>query len=149
MTKSQVVEIPVHYAETDASGMAWHGSYAAWLEVGRVELMRHLGLPYTEVESAGDHFAVVELHLRFVAPALFGDTVDVHSRFTAVRSRIATIEYEVRNSLTGQLLANARTVHVCLGPGGKATTYPRNWLDILRRGEARSDGDNASVLGVG
>ncbi len=134
MTKSQdsaAVEIPVRYAETDASGMAWHGSYLAWLEVGRVHLMQALGLPYTEVESAGYHFAVVELQIRYAAPTRFGDTLAVHSRFLEVRSRTATIEYEVRNAATGRLLATARTWHACLGPDGKVTSFPQEWRKLL------------------
>ena len=131
MTNFQPIEISVRYAETDASGMAWHGSYAAWLEVGRVDLMRQLGVPYTEVEAAGYHIAVVVLRIRFAAPARFGDTLAVHSRFTEIRSRTATVEYEVRNAATGQLLATARTFHVCLGPGGKVASFPEEWRQLL------------------
>jgi len=134
MTKSQAVQIPVRYAETDASGMAWHGSYAAWLEVGRVKLLEALGLPYTQVQAAGYAFVIAELQVRYLAPARFGDTVVVQARFSEVGSRAATIEYEVRNAATGQLLATARTFHVCLGPNGKVTSFPAEWIERLRAG---------------
>lgn len=138
--RAAIVEIPVRYAETDASGVVWHGSYTAWLEVGRVHLMQALGLPYTEVESAGYAFVVTDLQARYLAPARFGDVVAVHTRIAELKSRRIVFIYDVTNAVTGDLLATARTAHICVGPGGAAASLPAGWRAVLRRGEAGQEG---------
>ena len=138
--RAAIVEIPVRYAETDASGVVWHGSYSAWLEVGRVHLLQALGLPYTEVESAGYAFVVTDLQARYLAPARFGDVVAVHTRIADLKSRRIVFEYNVTNAATGQLLASARTEHICVGPAGAATSIPPEWREVLRREDAGQEG---------
>ena len=43
--------VRVRYAETDQMGVAWHGQYFAWFEVGRTDLLRERGCTYRELES--------------------------------------------------------------------------------------------------
>ena len=45
-------EVRVRYAETDMMGIAYHGNYLPWLEIGRTELLRQHGLPYAELEAS-------------------------------------------------------------------------------------------------
>ncbi|MBI4769706.1 MAG: YbgC/FadM family acyl-CoA thioesterase, partial [Chloroflexi bacterium] len=127
-----VVEIPVRYAETDASGIVWHGSYLAWLEVGRVQLLQAHGLPYTDVEAAGHAFPLSELYVRYHAPARFGDVVTVHTSLAELRSRRFALEYELRRRGDVQLLATARTTHICVNRRGLAAALPARWRQVLR-----------------
>ena len=39
----------VRYAETDQMGVVYHSNYLIWFEVGRVELMRQIGLSYKDM----------------------------------------------------------------------------------------------------
>lgn len=40
--------VRVIYADTDAMGIVYHTNYIRWFEVGRTELLRHLGLVYAD-----------------------------------------------------------------------------------------------------
>jgi acyl-CoA thioester hydrolase len=52
----------VRYAETDQMGVAWHGSYFAWFEVGRTDLLRERGMTYRELEQQDLQLPVIEAH---------------------------------------------------------------------------------------
>ena len=43
--------IKVRYAETDQMGVVYHGNYAQYLEIGRLEWLSSLGISYKEMES--------------------------------------------------------------------------------------------------
>ena len=38
-----IFETKVYYADTDAYGVVWHGTYLRWMEKGRVDLCDMLG----------------------------------------------------------------------------------------------------------
>lgn len=58
----------VRYAETDRMGRAYHGAYAAWLEVARVEWLRSHGINYAELEHQGYLLPVTGLSIRYLRP---------------------------------------------------------------------------------
>ena len=49
-------KVRVRYAETDQMGFVYYGVYAQYYEVGRVELLRSLGLSYSKIEDLGFFF---------------------------------------------------------------------------------------------
>ena len=46
-------KIRVRYGETDQMGYMYYGNYAEFYEVGRVEMLRSLGLTYSGMEESG------------------------------------------------------------------------------------------------
>lgn len=56
---------------------------------------------------------LAELHMRYRAPARFGDIITVRSWMTEVKSRRATFYHEVRRTDTEEILAEGETVHIC------------------------------------
>ena len=44
-------EVRVRYAETDQMGIVYYANYLVWFEIGRVELLRSLGLAYSQLEK--------------------------------------------------------------------------------------------------
>jgi acyl-CoA thioester hydrolase len=41
----------VRYAETDQMGVVYHGNYAQYFEMGRVEWLRNIGISYKWMEE--------------------------------------------------------------------------------------------------
>lgn len=70
-------QIRVHYALTDQMGMVYHGHYAQFFEIGRVEAMRQLGFPYKKIEEMGIIMPVVDLHTRFIRPVKYDELITV------------------------------------------------------------------------
>lgn len=67
----------MHYALTDQMGVVYHGRYAEFYEIGRTEALRALGLTYKEIEHTGVIMPVIELHCRFIKPAMYDDLITI------------------------------------------------------------------------
>jgi acyl-CoA thioester hydrolase len=58
-------------------GVVYHGHYAQFYEIGRTEALRSLGITYKDVEATGVIMPVVEIHSRFLRPAVYDDLITV------------------------------------------------------------------------
>ncbi|MDI3320486.1 acyl-CoA thioesterase [Pinibacter soli] len=74
---SSETQIRVRYAETDQMGVVYYGNYAQYYEVGRVEAIRQLGFAYAELERTGVIMPVVEMHCKYLRPALYDNLLTV------------------------------------------------------------------------
>ncbi len=70
-------KLRVRYAETDQMNVVYHGNYAQFFEVGRVESIRQLGLSYKDMEAMGVMMPIVELHCKFLRPAHYDDLLTI------------------------------------------------------------------------
>ena len=66
-------EFRVRYAETDQMGTFYNARALEWFEVGRSELARARGLPYTEWERRGAFLPLVEAHVKYLGRAQYDD----------------------------------------------------------------------------
>ncbi len=72
-------KIRVRYAETDPMNVVYHGNYAPYFEVGRVEAIRTLGFSYKDMEADGVIMPVVEWSAKFLRPAHYDDLLTVRT----------------------------------------------------------------------
>ena len=70
-------KIRVRYAETDQMGVVYHSNYFPYFEVARVESFRQLGVSYAEIEKMGVFMPVVDVHARYLRPALYDDLLTI------------------------------------------------------------------------
>ena len=70
-------KIRVRYGETDQMGYMYYGNYAEFYEVGRVEMLRSLGLTYSGLEESGIMMPVLEMHIKYLKPALYDEEITV------------------------------------------------------------------------
>lgn len=70
-------QIRVHYALTDQMGVVYHGRYAEFFEIGRVEALRQLGITYKSIEESGVIMVVTDMAMRFLRPAKYDDLLTV------------------------------------------------------------------------
>ena len=60
-------EIRVYYADTDAYGVVWHGSYLRWMEAGRIEFTdKILGLDLKKMQDEGIVLPVVDINIKYI-----------------------------------------------------------------------------------
>jgi len=124
--------VRVRYAETDQMGVVYHANYLVWFEVGRVELMRALGIEYKRMEADDDcHIVVADAHCRYHHPARYDEVLRVRTRIAQSRNRIIKFAYEVLRDTDGQLLATGETTHIICGSNGKPKLLPRKYRAIL------------------
>jgi acyl-CoA thioester hydrolase len=118
----------VRFAETDAMGIVHHSRYLPYLEEARVEYLRHLGHPYTEMRAEGVDYAVLEAFVQYRRPLQFDDMVDVHLRLGAATR--ATFQMAYLLTVSGDVRATAVTVHGCVNAAGRPVRMP-SWLLAL------------------
>lgn len=127
MTANQI-RFRVRYAETDQMGIVHHAAYLTWVEMGRVELCRALGVRYRDMEEQdGILLTVAEASLRYMAPARFDDEIVVETTTHRASSRLLEFQYRVRNAESGQLLAEASTTHVFCGRDLRPCRVPQRY----------------------
>jgi acyl-CoA thioester hydrolase len=120
----------VRYAETDRMGIVHHAAYLVWLEEGRSHFMRAQGGSYTQFEQEGISLAVSELYIRYGHAARYDQQVTVRCWVEEIKSRQITFGYEAIEAETGDLLATARSKHICVDGQGKVATIPARWRQL-------------------
>jgi acyl-CoA thioester hydrolase len=110
-------EVRVRYAETDQMGIVYYANYLVWFEIGRVELLRSLGLAYSQLEK--DHqciLPVVEANCRYRSPARYDDQIVIETRPSLLRGSVIKFAYRIlrkgQQDAEPVLLAEGETVHV-------------------------------------
>jgi len=104
-------KVRVRYAETDQMGVVYHGNYAQYFEMGRVEWLRNLGLSYKFMEDNGIMLPVVSLTLNYKKPARYDDILTVRTILKKQESVKIEFDYEIYNE-GGELLTIGNSVLV-------------------------------------
>jgi acyl-CoA thioester hydrolase len=111
-------EIRVRYVETDQMGYVYHGHYATYYEVGRVETFRAFGFPYKELEEQGVMMPIFEQNVRFRQPSRYDDVLTVRSIIEAMPDTRMVVKGEIyqpegkliNQSLTTLVFVNRQTL---------------------------------------
>jgi acyl-CoA thioester hydrolase len=112
-------------------GIVHHSRYLPYLEEARVEYLRHLGHPYTEMRAEGIDYAVLEAFVQYRKPLKFDDRVAVHLKLGAATRASFQMAYLL--TVEGEVRATAVTVHGCVNPEGRPVRMPA-WLGALSTG---------------
>src|SRR5580704_17773877 len=108
------VRLRVRFCETDLMGIVHHGSYVAYMEVARVEWRRRRGVSYAAWAGQGLHLAVVEISLRYRAPARFDDELDVEACLEQLRAASLRFDYRMVRASDGVLCAEGSSRLACV-----------------------------------
>jgi acyl-CoA thioester hydrolase len=119
--------IRVRYAETDQMGVVYHSNYLIWFEVGRVELCRHLGFEYKQMETEDSFLVVADAHCRYKRPARFDDLLVVRAWVAQSQRRTVRFEYEILDQKTREVIATGHTTHVVCDRLGRAKSLPEKY----------------------
>ncbi len=109
--KFNEISFRVRYSETDQMGVVYHGNYAQYFEMGRVEWLRQLGTSYKEMEKDGIMLPVISLHVEFKKSAVYDDLITVRTILKKTPSVRIEFDFEIRNE-AGDILVLANTVLV-------------------------------------
>ncbi|MGD0829427.1 MAG: thioesterase family protein [Terracidiphilus sp.] len=130
-------ELRVRYAETDQMGVVYYANYLVWFEIGRVEVLRTLGLTYSQLEKEHDCILpVVEANCRYRSPARYDEQILIEAWPAILRGSVIKFAYRIFRK-AGQeeeqkLLAEGETVHVICDSQMQKKTLPPHYADALR-----------------
>ena len=120
---SHKINIRVRYSETDKMGFVYYGIYAQYYEVGRVELLRSLGISYKSLEDFGYELPVVSFKINYKRPAFYDDEIIIKTSISETPSSKITFDYECFN-LDGTLINNGQVVLVFVNRDTKKPCKP-------------------------
>ena len=104
-------KIRVRYGETDKMGYVYYGNYPLYYEVGRTEMIRHIGWSYKKIEESGFIMPVLSLNVKYIKPAFYDDELTIKTTMREKPGVRAKFEYEVINE-KGQIINVGDTVLV-------------------------------------
>jgi len=116
------ITIRVRYPEVDAMGFLHHSRYLQYFEMGRVELLRTLGVSYADLERQGVLFVVVKVEVRYKAPARYDEELQLTTRVVKQTHVRIDHAYELRRGET--LLAEGTTTIACVDRAGELREIP-------------------------
>ena len=94
---SQITRIRIRYCETDKMGFVHHSNYPRFLEEGRMELFRKIGLNYNEIEESGVILPVVSMNFKFKIPIFFDEIISVKTQLIEPINIKLLFHYEIMN----------------------------------------------------
>lgn len=114
----------VRYGETDQMGYVYYGNYAQYYEIGRVEMLRSLGMTYKEMEKdMGVMMPVVNLEIRYLRPAKYDDLLTIRTTLHDLPDqKYITFFVEIFNE-EGKLI-NGGKVRLCFVDIASGRTVP-------------------------
>jgi acyl-CoA thioester hydrolase len=123
-----VLPVRVYYEDTDFSGVVYHASYLRFMERGRTDYMRLIGVAHRDMfeqanaEVPGFAFVVRSMQIDFLKPARMDDVLEIKTSPCEIKGASITLDQEVVRD--GEVLVSAR-VRVALVAGGKAQRIPK------------------------
>ena len=117
------LSIRVYYEDTDFSGVVYHASYLRFMERGRTELIRDMGIDQRELFDAGMAlaFAVRAMQIDFLRPASMDDLLLVETTPIEMKGASMSVSQSILRGT--DLLVTAQVKVVCVG-GGRARRIP-------------------------
>jgi len=126
------VEIQIPFFDVDSMDVVWHGHYVKYLEVARCALLDVLGYGYVAMRDSGWAWPVIDLQLRYIRPARFGQRVSVRADLVEWESRLK-LHYLLRDAASGERMARGSSVQVAVSmhTGEMQLASPQRLLDAV------------------
>ena len=124
---SKSIQFRVRYGETDQMGYVYHGNYAQYFEMGRIQWLRELGISYKKMEEDGIMLPVANLDMQFLKPARFDDLLTLKTSLIERPSAKIMFQYELFNE-ANELLTTAQVKLVFVDMERNRPTRPPEYL---------------------
>ena len=116
------VEMQVQFFDLDPMEIVWHGNYVKYLEVVRCALLDKIGYNYVEMKASGYAWPIIDMHLRYAAPATFGQVLRLRAEIVEWENRLK-IDYLVSDAASGRRLNKASTIQVAVDMSTKEMCF--------------------------
>jgi acyl-CoA thioester hydrolase len=128
------VSMRVPLFEVDLGQAVYHGNYYHFLEVGRSELLRDLGYPYSRFMDQQLHLTIVEASCSYRKSLHYDDLIEIRTGIAWCRRRSIGFSqqiWRIAESEPGELCTRADVRMVCVRFSGQPTTLPQDFVDLL------------------
>jgi len=133
LAEPHLLAVRVYYEDTDFSGNVYHASYLRFLERGRTEFLRALGIEHSRIFENGRqgswHFVVRAMSIEFLKPALMDEPLFVETWVNGLGG--ASIEMWQQITRDHEILLTAK-VRIAIVSGGRARRIPAAVFEKLK-----------------
>lgn len=124
--------VRVRYADTDQMKFVYYGKFFEYFEQGRSDLLRAVGLPYTEIEAMGLILPVIEAHAVYRKAARYDEELKILTRLKDKPIARVRIDYEVTRPDNSEVIAEGYTIHTFVNAAtGKPTRAPAQFTEVI------------------
>ena len=114
----------VYYEDTDLAGIVYYANYLKFIERGRSEWVRGLGIDQGKLKAeTGVGFAVRRVLADYLKPAVYDDALVVETRLQSLGNARIDLQQSVLRDT--QVLFTAEVTLVCMGADDKAARIPQ------------------------
>ena len=124
--------IEIRYGETDQMGVVYHGSYPAFLEIGRIDWLKQMGFSYATMEKNGFILPVISLSINFKRSLFFGEILKLETSLIAVPKVKINFEYKLFNDQDLLVGTAATTLAFLDSKYNKPIACPENLLKVIQ-----------------
>lgn len=124
---SNIIQFRVRYGETDQMSFVYHGNYAQYFEMGRIEWLRKLGISYKNMEESGIMLPVISLNTNYIKPAKYDDLLTLKTTLANKPLVKIKFEFEVYNE-NSELLTTANATLAFINSTTKKPTRAPEYL---------------------
>jgi acyl-CoA thioester hydrolase len=127
-------EILVPFFDIDPMNVVWHGHYVKYLEIGRCALLDKLDHNYLQMQASGYAWPVIDLQLRYIRGATFGQRLIVRSSLVEWENRLK-INYLISDAASGERMTRASTVQVAVDLASREMQLasPQVFVDAIQK----------------
>jgi acyl-CoA thioester hydrolase len=92
-------------------GIVHHSNYIRFLEEARCALLEEQDIPMSYIEEKGYTIPTIEVNCKYKTPVTQGDIIAIGVKVAEYNGVKMTIEYDVKNTKTGNTVIEAYTRH--------------------------------------
>lgn len=122
----------VRYGETDPMKYVYYGNYAEYLEMGRVELFRSIGMSYNEIENQGIWLPVSEYKIKYLRPAFYDEQLEIHTYVKKIPGVRIEFEYEIFNEENIKITEASTTLFFLDAKTNKVVKCPDYLMEMIK-----------------
>ena len=131
-------EVRVRLPETDAMGIVFHGAFFTYLEVGRVDYLRNLGLGSGNRPIQAFDNVVARAACDFRSPARFDDPLVIQVRVAEIKRTSFRFEFLISQKQEARVVATGESVHVAIDSKTfKPIAVPEGFRKVVRAFEGK------------
>lgn len=135
MTKSihqTTIDLEIPFHDVDMMAVVWHGHYAKYFEIARCALLEKLDYNYPQMRDSGYLWPIIELNMRYIKPAIFGQVISVQAAIVEWENRLK-INYLITDKDTDARLTKGYSIQVAVDMQTKTMCFesPKVLLEKL------------------
>ncbi|MBL0332279.1 MAG: acyl-CoA thioesterase [Chlorobiota bacterium] len=121
----------VRFTECDSMQVVHHSQYIRYFEIGRTEIMRAKGLPYSVIEKEGFFIIVLSVECSYLKPARYDDVLTLKAKLRKLTGVRLYFDYEILNE-KNELLVTGTTCHAFADSSNfKPVKPPKDFIEIV------------------